>query len=396
MKGKIPVQEDRKLKIGFLSFYPHLGGSAIAAYRTAVHLAEKGHEPHLFIYNGPIDGVEELSLNRKGIKVHRVLELDYNCLTRQPYEWTTANKICEVYSEGGLDLLHAHYAIPHALIARIAKEEIHRRGGKLPVIVTGHGSDVHTNGNKSEVNKILNYALDGADAITYVSRGLQTISERELGVTTPGSHITNFVDTNVFYPEDTKLRADLGIKQQDFVVGHVSNFADIKHVDHFLQVAKRLKSRGMLDSVYFVMGGGGETRDHFEHCLHTEGLLDHFRFLGRLNPNELRAAYSSMDVFALTSEKEGCPLTCLESLACGTPLIGTNVEGIREIVNPEYGWLFDFKDYEGFYSRLASLMESREAIRSAGERGRSFVKNHHSVEVVIGKYLDLYRRILTS
>ena len=169
MMKKIQTQEKKeKLKIGILSFYyPHLGGSGIVSTRIASYLSKKGHEVHFIGYDTDLNPKDMENL---GIKLHKVRKVDYPCLKNEPYIWSLASKICEIDKDFNLDLIHANYALPHAASAFLAREKLKIDGRYLPYVVTGHGSDIHTNGAKNEVNPILQLCLNRADVLTFVSK----------------------------------------------------------------------------------------------------------------------------------------------------------------------------------------------------------------------------------
>ena len=194
-----------KLKIGFLSYYPPTyGGATRLATRMATYLREKGHEAHFIGYDTDVNPKE---LEEKGVKLHKVDEIIFPAVNTQFYTWTLANKVVDVNDEvGGFDLLHVHYAIPYGISAYLAREQLKsERGEYLPFIITGHGTDIHTYGNHPGIRRMLQLALKKADATTYVGENLRDIAVRKLG-DTKGEVITNFIETEKFYPEKSDLR----------------------------------------------------------------------------------------------------------------------------------------------------------------------------------------------
>lgn len=383
----------KKLKVGFLSFYyPHLGGSGVLATRIAKYLTENGHEAHFIGYDS--DSNPEF-LENKGIKLHKVNRVDYPCLKNEPYIWTLANKVCEVERKEKLDLIHAHYAVPHALIAYIAREQLKQEGISLPYVITGHGSDIHTNGKKEDVKSILQLALNKANAITYVAKNLKNIAEKEINIYKKGSHITNFIDTNYFFPGKTNLRQKYKIPKKAFVIGHVSNFAPIKQVYHFIELAKLLRKRGTLRLVHFLMCGDGNERGKIEEEVKKEGLSNYFTFLGRLNQTEIKSVYDAMDVLLLCSSREGCPLVILEAMSCETPVIGTRANGIKDLIQHEKdGFLFKSNDIKKLSDIVEKLKMDKDLVDEMGKTGRIKMVKKHSIEGVMRKYYLLYLKLL--
>ncbi len=378
-------------------YYPTYGGATQLATRMAGYLIEHGHNVHFIGYDTDINPRD---LREKGIQLHKVKRIELPATTVQPYIWTLANKVCTVNQRVHLDLLHVHYAIPYALSAYLAKQALALEGKRLPYIVTGHGTDIHTYGGLRDINTMLRLALNQADALTYVSKKLheraeKSVEEGGLGITKKGSHITNFIDTNNFYPDPSSLREDLNIPLQGLIIGHSSNFAPVKQTYHFLDLAKYLRRVGQLDDIYFLMCGKGQRRDELQERVKKSGLENHFRFRGKLDQNELRLAYSAMDVSMLSSQREGCPLAALESMACGTPVIGTRVEGIEQLIKTgETGFLFDPEDIQGLAKIIVGLKRSRRKLERMSENTRKYIEQNHSVDVVMGQYLAIYNEIL--
>lgn len=382
-----------KLKIGILSFYyPHLGGSGIVTTRIGRNLARMGQEVHFIGYDSDENPayMEEL-----GIKLHKIDRISYPCLKNEPYSWTLASKICEVHKEHNLDLIHANYAIPHALSAFAAREKLKQDGEYLPYVVTGHGSDIHTNGYKTDINPILQLCLNQADALTFVSNDLKEIAEKSLGINKKGIHIPNFVDTSDFYREPTKLRKKLNVPENAFVIGHVSNFAPIKQVHYFSDLAKYLKNEETLSNVYFFMCGDGKERASLEEEINKSQISEHFRFLGKLERDDLVEVYNSMDAFVLASKHEGNPLTLLEAMACEVVVIGTNVGGISETIE-DSGFLFNQGDIKSLSKIVLNLKDNKTLCDKMRKKGLKRVQNKYSVQGVMNQYYDVYDSVMNN
>jgi len=386
--GKI---QGEKLKIGILSFYyPHLGGSGIVATRIASYLAKRGHDVHFIGYDTDTNPEEMKNL---GVKLHNVRKIDYPCLKNEPYIWSLASKICELCEDVDLDLIHANYALPHAASAFLAREKLKLGGKYLPYVVTGHGSDIHTNGSKDQVNPILQLCLNSADALTFVSKDLKNIAQDSLGIEKHGIHISNFVDTKKFYEKKTGLREKLNIPEKSFVIGHVSNFAPVKQVYHFSYLAENLKVAGILDNTYFLMVGDGRDRAQLEERIGKIEAENNFRFLGRLDYKDLLEAYNSMDVLLLPSKHEGNPLSILEAMACSKAIIGTDVGGIRETIEGGGGFLFESGNISELEKIISKLKNDREYCLDVGRKGLEKIRKEYSVEKIINKYLKVYNSV---
>ena len=332
-------------------------------------------------------------MEKLGVKLHRVRKIDYPCLKNEPYIWTLASEICHVDKKHNLDLIHANYAIPHGAAAFLAREQLKSEGRYLPYIVTGHGSDIHTNGKKLNINPILQVCLNQADGLTYVSGDLKDIAEKELGIKKKGVHIPNFVDTNFFRKKESGLRKKLGIPENSFVIGHVSNFAPIKQVNRFSYLAEHLKADGILNNIYFLMAGDGRDKTKLEERIEKIDAKEHFRFTGKLSQEELLEAYNSMDVLVLPSKHEGNPLTLLEAMACQVPVIGTNVGGISETIGKKGGFLVEDGGVVELLESIYQLKNNKELCKIKGREGLEKVKRKYSVDGIMDEYLKIYNSV---
>jgi len=398
MKTSPIRNQNPKLKIGFLSYYPPTyGGATRLATRMAGDLTEKGHEVRFIGYDTDIN---PKSLRQQGIHLHKVKKIKFPANNNQPYIWTLASKLVNVHKKHNLDLVHVHYAIPYAASAYLAREQARSQGKDLPYIVTGHGTDVHTYGGLRDINPILALALDSANATTFVGQGLQdraTMPVREggLGLKSKGRLITNFIETDNFYREKNDVRKKQGIPSEAFVVGHASNFAPVKQTYHFLDLARNLARRDKLDKIYFLMCGAGDLKEQLQSQVASLGMEGNFKFLGKLTPEKMRAAYSAMDVSLLPSKIEGCPLAALESMACETPVIGTRVEGISTTINEgETGWLFRPEKINELAERILELKGDKRSVKEAGKKARKEILENHSVDKVMKDYIDLYYEVI--
>jgi L-malate glycosyltransferase len=388
------MKNSEKLKIGFLSFYyPHLGGSGIVTTRLAEHLSREGHEIHFIGYD---TDENPANMRRAGVRLHKVKPINYPCLKNEPYSISLASTVCNVDEEINLDLIHANYALPHAISAYLARARRSQMGKNLPYVVTGHGSDIHTNGHKDSVNPMLDLALNEADALTYVSNDLKQIAERQLGISKQSKVISNFVDQSEFYVEDSNIREVYNIPPEAFVIGHASNFAPIKQVNHFAQLATYFKGSGELNNIYFMMCGDGSNRSSLESELSRAGVRDHFCFLGIVEKNDIRKVFNASDVVLLTSKHEGNPLTLIESMACGTPVVGSKVGGIEETINNEGGLLFELGNIGNLASQLRLIKENEFVRSKLIEQALTKAKRDYSPDKILEEYLNVFQEVVEN
>lgn len=387
------VEKKEKLKVGFLSYYPPTyGGATRLATRMATHLTEEGHEAHFIGYHTDINPDY---LKEKGIVLHKAGDIQFPATKNQFPTWLLANKIVDVHKEVGFDLLHVHFAIPYGLSAFLAREKIKEDTGKyLPYVLTGHGTDIHTYGNHPDINSMVKLALSKADATTYVGENLKDLAKRKLG-DKKGRVVTNFVETDIFYKEKSDLREKYNIPEDAFVVGHASNFAPIKQTDHFIHLSHEISNRG-LDNIYFLMCGDGELKNELERKLELQGMINKFIFLGKLESDDIRKAYSTMNVSLMTSEREGCPLAALESMACETPVIGSEVSGLKDLLRNNVGYLFKPYDTTELTDIIENLSKNPEKLKEHGRYLRGYIEKNHSVSAIMSDYMNIYREIIDS
>jgi len=386
------VKERKKLKIGFISVYhPQLSGVAEIMKRVAAYLARQGHEVHFIGHEG---NSNPKYLEKLGVKLHKVKDLNFGGFRHEPYEWRLASKIITVVNKYDIDVLHAHFAIPHALSTYLAVEHLKSQGKKVPYVYTGHGSDVHTFGNTRDFKNVYKLCVEAADAITYVSKGLQNLAEKRIGIAKEGIWITNTINEDKFFFKPNRYRNELNIPKNAFVVGHASSFHPVKQTYHFFHLVKILKEKGEFENVYFLMCGEGNEKDALVERLEKNGLIDNFRFVGKLNPTEIRRAYSCMDVFILPSQKEGCPLAVLEAMACEVPIISTRAEGLTELMHKDFGLLFKRKNYNHLVRHVLNLKKDRKLRIKMGKNAREQVVREHSISAVVNRYLDVYYEVL--
>ena len=254
-----------RLKIAKVFFArPHLGGSGIMALATAKELVLKGHQVDIVSYPGTFLTEEEKEV---GLNIHPVDAINYPCFKSEPYNATLASQIVNLDTQrDGLDIIHAHYAITHGDAALAAAKILRRKGRNPKVVITSHGSDIHTNGHHQLLAPHIEHLLSSADAITFISRALQDEASRIFQLEYSGEVIPNFVDEMRFHPADNKkkraLRIKLGIPEDATVVYHASNFRPVKQTELFPECARKVFNQNR--NVYFLMVGDGPDKAQVE------------------------------------------------------------------------------------------------------------------------------------
>jgi len=371
-----------RLKIG-ITCYPTLGGSGVVATELGKLLAERGHEVHFITHSMPF----RLGKFDKNIFYHEVEVSDYYVFRYPPYDLSLASKLAQVAKMEQLDLLHVHYAIPHAVCALLAKQMV---GEGLKVVTTLHGTDITILGQDESLSDLIAYAINESDAVTAVSRDLIHETVETLKVDRDIDLTYNFVDKRVYYPRNVKeLRAEFAHPDEKILL-HISNFRPVKRVldvvEIFAKVNKEVPSR-----LLFV-GEGPELSKVI--CRVKElGLTDRVCFCGK--QDDVAEVISLGDLMLLPSEKESFGLVALEAMACGVPTIGSNTGGIPELITDgETGFLASIGDTEKMASDAIRLLSDgalyERVVQACLDRARYTFCN----DLITRQYEEIYYRVL--
>lgn len=373
------------MKIG-ITCYPTYGGSGAVATELGLALAQRGHEVHFISYAQPF----RLHQFQEGVFFHEVEMDDYPLFEHPPYSLALAVAIHDVARGRGLDLVHVHYAIPHATSAWIAKEMGEERD--LRVLTTLHGTDITLVGQHPSFKSITRFSVLRSDGISAVSEFLRTETEERFGVE-PGriEVIPNFVDVARYRPGiRPDLRERLAEKGEKILM-HVSNFRAVKRVPDavtaFAEVARVLPSR-------LILVGDGPERPVALRQAKNLGIEDRVTFLGKHAAVE--ELLSCADLFLLPSESESFGLAALEAMACGVPVVGTSVGGLPEVVPPEAGTLLPVGATREMGEAAIALLSNPEACEAAGRAARHVAESQFSIERVLPAYEAWYGRVLAN
>ncbi len=377
---------DAPLSIGILC-HPTYGGSGVVASELALSLAERGHRVHVFSPELP----PRLARSAGPVEVHVSQGLPYPLFSSTPHDLAITSAVLTVHRAEGLDVLHAHYALPHALSALVARAAACLDTGRPAprVVTTLHGTDITIVGSDPSYAPLTQYLITASDAATAVSHSLAEDTRRHFcvdrGKGCSIEVIPNFVDTKRFAP---------GVARRDphgppHAV-HVSNFRSVKRVPWLIQAfAKATEGT----SARLTLVGDGPERQSCARLVAELALERRVFLLGERNA--LPELLAPADVFLLTSREESFGLSALEAMACGVPVVATRVGGVPEVVaDGVAGLLAPVDDQEAYVGLLRELLSNRERAREMGRRARLLVLETFARERVVGLYEDLYRRVL--
>ncbi|KAF1342596.1 N-acetyl-alpha-D-glucosaminyl L-malate synthase BshA [Bacillus subtilis] len=369
----------RKLKIG-ITCYPSVGGSGIIATELGKQLAEKGHEIHFITSSIPF----RLNTYHPNIHFHEVEVNQYAVFKYPPYDLTLASKIAEVAERENLDIIHAHYALPHAVCAYLAKQMLKRNIG---IVTTLHGTDITVLGYDPSLKDLIRFAIESSDRVTAVSSALAAETYDLIKPEKKIETIYNFIDERVYLKKNTAaIKEKHGILPDEKVVIHVSNFRKVKRVQDVIRVFRNIA--GKTKAKLLLVGDGPEKSTACE-LIRKYGLEDQVLMLG--NQDRVEELYSISDLKLLLSEKESFGLVLLEAMACGVPCIGTNIGGIPEVIkNNVSGFLVDVGDVTAATARAMSILEDEQLSNRFTKAAIEMLKNEFSSKKIVSQYEQIY------
>jgi N-acetyl-alpha-D-glucosaminyl L-malate synthase BshA len=373
------------LKIG-ITCYPSVGGSGILASALGEELARRGHEVHFISYERPF----RLPLDAPRIHFHPVEINAYELFKYPDYTLPLSVKLAEVAREHELDVLHAHYAVPHATAAILARDMLpaHRRP---KVVTTLHGTDTTLLGRDAGYGPAIRHALEHADGITTVSAFLRRETQRLIAVKRPIEVIHNFFEPRAPTRTRAEVRRELGVADDEFLLLHASNLRPVKRVDSLIEAFARLQARSTCKLL--ILAGG----DFSPYAASVERLGLHGRVIVRENVIAIEDYLQAADLGFFASESESFCLSILEAMAFGCPSVSTSVGGVPEvIVDGESGVLVPLGDTAALARAVDALIADPTRRAALGAAARLRAKEMFSAEPIVSHYVDFYRRTCSA
>jgi len=372
------------MKIGIVC-YPTYGGSGVVATEIGLGLANMGHEVHFITYKRPA----RLSSFSANVYLHEVSSFDYPLFEYTPYETALASKMVDVVKYENLDILHVHYAIPHAAVAYMAKQILKTHNINIPVITTLHGTDITLVGSNKSFFPVAEFSINESDGVTTVSNQLKRQTEETFNVTTDIKVIYNFIDFNRFRKTDKDHFKMAIAPDGEKIMVHVSNFRKVKRVEDVIHVFERVHRK--MPCKLMLIGDGPE-RQKMEELCRQIGLCSEIRFLGKQDAVEELLAIA--DLFVLPSENESFGLAALEAMACEVPVVSTNIGGLPEVnIEGKTGFLCDVGDVDTMAQRALEILsdeETHQKFRTAAfEHAKTF-----DIANILPTYESFYREII--
>jgi len=374
------------MKIGIVC-YPTYGGSGVVATELGLGLAKRGHEIHFITYKRPA----RLTTFQENVFYHEVDTDEYPLFEYPPYDTALTSKLVDVVKYENLDLLHVHYAIPHATVAYIAKKILLTQGRYVPVITTLHGTDITLVGNDKAFSPVVEFSINKSDGVTAVSKSLRRQTYEYFNITKEIEVIYNFIDFERFTKSNKDHFKKAIAPDGERILIHVSNFRKVKRVEDAVRIFQKVHQQ--LPSKLLLIGDGPERRNAEELCREM-GLWSDTRFLGKQDAIEELMAVA--DVFLLPSENESFGLAALEAMACEVPVISSNAGGIPEVnIHGETGFLSDVGNVDEMAVNAVYILSHEEVLSKFRENALAQAKRH-DISIILPQYEAYYEEILKT
>ncbi|HMO38502.1 MAG TPA: N-acetyl-alpha-D-glucosaminyl L-malate synthase BshA [Saprospiraceae bacterium] len=374
------------MRIGIVC-YPTYGGSGVLATELGLALARNGHQVHFITYRRPV----RLSAFHENVTFHEVTGEDYPLFEYPPYDTALASKMVDVVKFEKLDLLHVHYAIPHATVAYVAKKILLSEGRYVPYITTLHGTDITIVGNNNTFAPVVEFSINKSDGVTAVSESLRQQTCDFFNINKEIRVIYNFIDFDRFTKSNKDHFKKAIAPEGERILLHISNFRKLKRVEDVIHVFKKVHEK--LPSKLILIGDGPERHNMEELCRKLE-LCHEVRFLGKQDAIEELLAIA--DLFVMPSESESFGLAALEAMACEVPVVSSNAGGLPEVnIHGETGLLSEVGDVEQMAKNALTILENEEVLQRFRANALAQAKRF-DIKNILPEYEAYYEEVLRT
>jgi N-acetyl-alpha-D-glucosaminyl L-malate synthase BshA len=373
------------MRIGIVC-YPTFGGSGVLATELGKSLAVKGHEVHFISYNQPA----RLDFFSENVFYHEVNIAKYPLFEYAPYETALAGKMVDIVQSAHLDILHVHYAIPHASAALLAKQILAQQGITIPVVTTLHGTDITLVGREVTYEHVVSWSINQSDAVTAVSEDLRKQTYEHFKINREIDVIPNFIDFGRFNKKPRELFKQMIAPNGEKIIIHTSNFRKVKRIEDviavFAQIIKEIPAK-------LLLIGDGPERSHIEKVSREFNTCDWVTFLGK--QEAIEEILSIGDLFILPSESESFGLAALEAMACEVPVISSNAGGIPEVnIHGVTGYLSNVGDVNDMAQNAINLLKDPELLTKFRKNALQQAHKFDLAEILL-QYEAIYNRVIT-
>jgi len=365
--------------------YPTFGGSGVVATELGIALAEHGHEIHFITYKQPV----RLQLLHSNVHFHEVTVPNYPLFHYQPYELALSSKLVDMVKLHKIDLLHVHYAIPHAYAGYMAKKMLEEEGIIIPMVTTLHGTDITLVGNHPFYKPAVTFSINNSDAVTSVSQSLKDDTLRLFDIKNEIDVVPNFIDTEKYNNKYSDKERDFIATKDEKIITHISNFRKVKRIDNVIEIFNRIQKEM---PAKLIMVGEGPEKKPAERLCRELGISEKVMFVG--NSHEVDKILCFSDLFVLPSEHESFGLVALEAMACGVPVISSNAGGLPEVnIQGVSGFLSDVGDVDEMSENAIKILECPVMLSKFKTSSKEIAKNFETKNIV-PLYEEVYKRAI--
>jgi len=367
--------------------YPTFGGSGVVATELGIALANRGHEIHFVTYKQPV----RLELLNTNIHFHEVHVPEYALFHYQPYELALSSKLVDTVKMYGIEVLHVHYAIPHAYAGYMAKQMLAKEGIYIPMITTLHGTDITLVGKHPFYKPAVTFSINESDVVTAVSESLKKDTLALFDIKNEIEVIPNFIDTKKYAHDYTDCQRSLMAQDHERIVTHISNFRKVKRIADVVAIFHKIQER---IPAKLVMVGEGPEREKAEIQCETLGITDKVLFLG--NSNEIDRILCFSDLFLLPSESESFGLAALEAMINEVPVISSNTGGIPEVnIHGETGFLSPVGAVDEMAENALTILQDPEVLEQFKKRA-VLAAQKFDITNILPLYESVYKKAFAS
>jgi N-acetyl-alpha-D-glucosaminyl L-malate synthase BshA len=365
--------------------YPTFGGSGVVATELGIALAEHGHEIHFITYKQPV----RLQLLHNNVHYHEVSVPSYPLFHYQPYELALSSKLVNMAKLHKIEIVHVHYAIPHAYAGYMAKQMLAQEGIFIPMVTTLHGTDITLVGSHPFYKPAVTFSINNSDAVTSVSQSLKEDTLRLFNIKKEIEVVPNFIDIKKYENHYSDCERELIAFQNEKIITHISNIRKVKRVDDVIEIFNRLEKE--IPAKLVIVGDGPEKKS-LEYLCKEKGINEKVLFVG--NSQEVDKILCFSDLFILPSEHESFGLVALEAMACGVPVISSNAGGLPELnIHGQSGYLSNVGNIDEMAKNALKILENSDTHQSFKRKAKENALRFETKSIV-PLYEEIYKKSL--
>ena len=366
--------------------YPTFGGSGVVATELGLELARRGHEIHFITYSQPV----RLALLNPNVHYHEVNVPEYPLFHYQPYELALSSKLVDMVKLYKIEVLHVHYAIPHAYAGYMAKQMLKDEGIDIPMVTTLHGTDITLVGNHPFYKPAVTFSINKSDFVTSVSQSLKDDTLKLFNIKNEIQVIPNFIELDKIKKEDkSPCQRSVMANEEERIITHISNFRKVKRIPDIIAIFNKIQKE---IPAKLMMVGEGPEKEKAEQLCRELGIQDKVIFFG--NSNEIDTILCQTDLFLLPSKTESFGLVALEAMACGVPVISSNAGGLPEVNKDGFsGYLSEVGDVDGMANNALKILKNQTDLDQF-KKNALITAQQFDIKKILPLYEDLYQRAI--